>query len=356
MTEARAFDSLTAAYAAGRSALDAAALAYLDAGAGQGATVEENVASFERWHLLPEPLGGVTEIDTSASILGVELSMPILTGPVGTYTAFHTDGDLAVARAAERSGTASLVPVLSSYTLEKTAERAPAAARFFQALASGPDATFLDLAQRSAAAGYSAICLTIDAYPRGVRDRVADSGFDLPHSAFAANYDTDAETEMELHIELGATAWSWDLVKGLIAECPLPVMIKGVLTPRTAHRAIDAGAAALMVSNVGGRQLDSAPSSLEQLPSIVAAVAGAVPIAVDSGIRRGTDVLKALALGADVVSLGRAAALGLAAGGEEGVNSVLELLREELVTSMALCGVGRLSDLGPDNVQPANGR
>jgi 4-hydroxymandelate oxidase len=278
----------------------------------------------------------------------------LVTGPVGTYSAFHEGGDVAVARAAERFGTVAIVPVLSSYTLEETAAAAPASARMFGALASGSELQFLDLAGRAQAAGYAVLCLTIDAYPRGVRDRILSTGFDLPPSAFAANYDTDPTSEMQGHIELGPHAWSWATVRRLIEQVELPVMIKGVLTVDTARAAVDAGAQAIMVSNVGGRQLDSAPSSLHQLPAIVQAVGGAVPIAFDSGVRRGTDVLKALALGADLISLGRTAAMGLAGGGEEGVLSALELVHEELVASMALCGIESVRQVDASILQPAS--
>jgi isopentenyl diphosphate isomerase/L-lactate dehydrogenase-like FMN-dependent dehydrogenase len=347
--------SLGEIYRESERGMDPGAWSYLAAGAGTEVSVALNRSAFDRWHLLPDPLRGLRQVDTSTTLMGVALSSPIVTGPVGTYTAFHPDGDLAVARAAARFGTASIVPVLSSYTLEETAETAPASAKLFQALASGPPETFLVLAARANAAGYEAICLTIDAYPRGVRDRVMESHFDLPAEAFAANYETDAETEMELHIELGATAWSWATVRDLIAQVDLPVMVKGVLTARTALASIDAGAAAIMVSNVGGRQLDGAPAALEQLPGIVEAVAGRVEIAFDSGIRRGTDVLKAVALGARAVSIGRASAMGLAVGGEEGVAAVLQLLHDELATSMALCGAGSISAVGPDLLQRAEG-
>jgi isopentenyl diphosphate isomerase/L-lactate dehydrogenase-like FMN-dependent dehydrogenase len=339
---------------AARASLDEPTWAYLDAGGGCEATVAENLAAFARWHLLPKPLSGVTAVDTTVEFLGLRLRSPLVTGPVGTYSAFHEEGDVAVARAAQRFGTVAIVPVLSSYTLEETAAAAPAAARMFGALASGTEQQFLDLARRAQAAGYAVLCLTIDAYPRGVRDRIVSTEFDLEPSAFAANYDADPASEMERHIQLGPQAWSWATVRGLIEQVELPVMIKGVLTVDTARAAVAAGARAIMVSNVGGRQLDGAPSSLQQLPAIVQAVGGAVPIAFDSGVRRGTDVLKALALGADLVSLGRTAAMGLAAGGEEGVLSALELVHEELVTSMALCGIGSVGRIDASILQAAS--
>lgn len=351
MTGSRQFASLGEIPRAAQSVLDEKAWAYLDGGAGREATLGENRAAFDRWHLLPTPLSGVSEVRTETTFMGLQLASPFLTGPVGTYSAFHPAGDVAVARAAERFGTAAVIPVLSSYPLEETAARAPAAARIFQVLASGPEEQFLRLASRAKAAGYAVLCVTIDAYPRGVRDRVAETGFDLPAATFGANYDADVETEMARHVEMGPGAWSWATMRSLIEQVDLPVMIKGVLTPRSAEAAVAAGAGAVMVSNTGGRQLDGAPSSLQQLPEIVDAVGDVVAVAFDGGVRRGTDVLKALALGADVVSLGRVIAMALAADGEDGVLAALDLLHEELVTSMALCGLPDLHAIDRTIVQ-----
>ena len=163
-------------------------------------------------------------------------------------------------------------------------------------------------------------------------------GFSLALEAVSANYDADAAAELTAHAELGEGAWTWSTLARLIAGVSLPVMVKGVLTVRDAEQAVTAGAAAIMVSNVGGRQLDGAPSAISQLAAIVDAVGGQTEVAFDSGVRRGTDVLKALALGARVVSLGRSIARGLAANGESGVVRTIELVGAELAVSMALCG------------------
>jgi 4-hydroxymandelate oxidase len=238
--------------------------------------------------------------------------------------------------------------------LEETAAAAPRAKHVLQLLASGSVDKCISLADRARSAGYHAICLTIDAYPRGIRDRITLSRFDLPLTAVSANYGEDAAEEMTLHTQLGEHAWSWSTLREVVEACALPVMVKGVLTPTAAKAAVDAGAVAVMVSNVGGRQLDTAPSSLTQLPAIVEAIGTSAEIAFDSGIRRGADVLKALALGAGAVSLGRAAAMGLAAGGEEGVLAVLRLLHEELVSAMALCGVAGLDEIDGHVLQAAD--
>jgi isopentenyl diphosphate isomerase/L-lactate dehydrogenase-like FMN-dependent dehydrogenase len=332
------FETLEEIYNAARANLDDATWAYLEGGAGLERSVAANRRDFERWNLLPSPLSGCGAPNTQTSFLGIELAAPILTGPVGTSTAFHPEGDIAVARAAEQCGIASIVPVLSAVPLERTRAAAPRAARVFQVLASGSEDGFRKLVDRARNTGFDAICVTIDAYPRGIRDRVSGSRFHLPDEAASANYDADAATELTAHSELGQRAWTWSTLAGLIADVPLPVIVKGVLTVRDANEAVTAGAAAIMVSNVGGRQLDCAPSAISQLPEIVDAVGQQTEVAFDSGVRRGTDVLKALALGARVVSLGRSVARGLAADGEAGVARTVELVKSELRVSMALCG------------------
>jgi 4-hydroxymandelate oxidase len=332
------FETLDELCDAARANLDDATWAYLEGGAGLERSVAANRRDFERWSLLPSPLSGCGTPDTHTSFLGIGLAVPILTGPVGGCAAFHPDGDVAVVRAAERCAIASIVPVLSSLPLERTKAAAPRAARIFGVLASGSEGKFLELVDRACGAGYDVICVTIDAYPRGIRDRVSSSRFHLPLEACSANYDVDAAAELTAHADLGQSAWTWSTLASLIADVPLPVMLKGVLTVRDAHAAVTAGAAAIMVSNVGGRQLDCAPSAISQLPEIVDAVGDQTEVAFDSGVRRGTDVLKALALGARVVSLGRSVARGLAADGEAGVVRTIELVERELTVSMALCG------------------
>jgi isopentenyl diphosphate isomerase/L-lactate dehydrogenase-like FMN-dependent dehydrogenase len=344
MGESR-FETLYELYDAARANLDDATWAYLEGGAGLERSVVANRHDFERWNLLPSPLSGCGSPNTQTSFLGIELAAPILTGPVGTSAAFHPDGDAAVARAAERCAIASIVPVLSSLPLEQTKAAAPTAARIFQVLASGSEDHFLKLVDRAGSAGYDAICITIDAYPRGFRDRVLSARFQLADDAAYANYDIDDAAELAAHSELGLSAWTWSTVADLIAEVPLPVMLKGVLTVRDAKEAVAAGAAAIMVSNVGGRQLDCVPSAISQLPEIIDAVGDQTEVAFDSGVRRGTDVLKALALGARVISLGRTVAYGLAADGEAGVVRTLELVESELTVSMALCGTPSIDSI-----------
>jgi isopentenyl diphosphate isomerase/L-lactate dehydrogenase-like FMN-dependent dehydrogenase len=326
--------------------------AYLEGGSGGEQALRANRAAFERWSLLPAPLSGCGKPDTRASIVGIELAVPFVAGPVGPYSVFDPDGDIAVARAAEVAGTVVFVPVLSAQTLEETRHAAPGGAKIFQILASGSEAAALGLVARAADAGYEAICITIDAFPRSYRDRVDRTGFEIEAALFSANYGDDAAREIEAHVELTAFAWDWRALERIVAASRVPVIVKGVLTPRAARAAVDCGAAAIVVSNVGGRQLEAAPSALSQLASIVEAVGEETEVLLDSGVRRGVDVVKALALGARCVLLGRVVARGLAAGGERGVLRSLEILRREVETCMSLCGAGDISAIDSTILTP----
>jgi isopentenyl diphosphate isomerase/L-lactate dehydrogenase-like FMN-dependent dehydrogenase len=346
------FASLDDVYAEARASLDDGVWAFLDGGAGEEASVRGNREAFSRWQFVPRALSGVAPPRTGTSFLGVELSMPVLTGPFGADRLLHQDGHLAVARADAAFGIASIVPQAASYSLEQIAREAPQAARFFQVHAAGSQDDFVRLASAAKDAGYTALCVTVDGYPIGARDRLLSTGFDPDPAVVLANYPDDpadllATTRFELPV------WTWETLAAVHERVDLPMLVKGVLTAADACAAVDAGAAAVLVSNHGGRHLDWAPAPLDQLPSIVAEVGDKVPVALDGGVRRGTDVLKALALGADVVVLGRAAAMGLAAAGETGVQRVLELVHAELFTTMAHCGRETIASIDSSLVQPS---
>jgi 4-hydroxymandelate oxidase len=333
--------------------LSAGTLAYLEGGAGAEQALRANRAAFERWSLLPAPLSGCGRPDTSCSVVGIELGVPFILGPVGPYSVFDPDGDLSIARAAEEAGTIAFVPVLSAQTLEETRSAAPGGARVFQILASGSESSAVRLVARATEAGYDVICVTIDAFPRSYRDRVDRSGFELSSDLFCANYGEDAAAEIQAHVDIESAAWDWGTLERVVAASTLPVIVKGVLTPGAARAALDSGAAAIVVSNVGGRQLEAAPSALSQLPVIVEAVGAETEVLFDSGVRRGVDVVKALALGARCVLLGRVGARGLAAGGQRGVARSLEILRAEVETCMALCGCPNIAAVDRSVLSPA---
>lgn len=325
-------------YEAAEAKLAPSAWAFLSSGAGVEATVRGNRDAFAAWRFVPRVLQGVAPPPTAVTFAGVELSMPVMTAPFGADGLFHPDGHLAVAAANARAGIASIVPEPSSYALEQVAEHAPSAARVFQLQPVGDRDRILRIAERARAAGYQALCLTLDNYPLGVRDRLQRTRFSMPVSTVAANYKEDQEAFLEEHTRFRAAGPTWEQVGALIPELGVPVILKGILAPEDARLAVEVGAAAILVSNHGGRQLDWAVSPLDQLPLVAEAVAGRIDVGLDGGVRRGTDVVKALALGARVVTIGRAAAMALAAGGEDAVVRLLELLREEMITTMALCG------------------
>lgn len=330
---------------------------FLDGGASGEETLRANRAAFARWALRPRLMSGAGEPDLTTSFLGIDLSMPVLTAPFGADRLLHPDGQCAVARANVKAGVASVVPEAGSFSWEDVAVAGPAAARIAQMHPTGSVANFTAMLGRAASLGFDAVCLTLDCPTAGWRERNMHNRFDVDLGVVSGNYPHAspadlADTLGQLFVR-HEPSWTWDELAERMAGSALPWIAKGVLTGDDASRAVAAGASAVLVSNHGGRQLDAVPAALDQLPEVVAAVGAAVPVALDSGIRRGTDVVKALALGADVVVLGRAAAMALAADGEAGVGRLHELLREEISTILKLLGVARVGDLNATMVTRA---
>jgi 4-hydroxymandelate oxidase len=327
-------------------------LAYVEGGAEDEHTLAENRRAYARWHLHPRMLTGAPAADASTTFLGMPVSMPILVAPFAGDTLLHADGYRAVLEAAAAHGTLAVVPeVTGKDTLEALASAVPAAARIFQLSLRHPEAVLVDLLRRAADAGYSAVCVTIDVPVVGVRRRelrhpgaaIEISNFEPGAIAHAFMDDTGEREE----------PWTWARLADVMAAADVPFAVKGVLTAEDARAAVDAGADAVYVSNHGGRQLDGAPATLDQLAEIVDEVGGEVEVAVDGGVRSGGDVVKALALGADAVLAGRPVCYGLAAAGAAGVHRALEILRHELVTAMTLLGRPRVADLDRTVLQPA---
>jgi 4-hydroxymandelate oxidase len=327
-------------------------LAYVEGGAEDEHTLEENRRAFRRWLVRPRMLTGATGADPSTTFLGIPLAMPVLVAPFSGDTLLHADGYRGVLEAAASHGTLAVVPeVTGRHTLEALAAAFPASARVFQLSLRHPEDVLVELVQRAADAGYSAICVTIDVPVVGVRRRelrnpgatVEISNFE--RSSIARAFMDDAG-ERE-------PPWTWARLADVMAGTDLPFAVKGVLTAEDARAAVDGGAAAVYVSNHGGRQLDSAPATLDQLAEIVEEDGRDVEVAVDGGVRNGGDVVKALALGARAVLVGRPACYGLAVAGTTGVHRVLEILRHELVTAMTLLGRARVADLDRSVLQPA---
>jgi 4-hydroxymandelate oxidase len=326
---------------------------FLDGGAGTETTLRRNRAAFDRYAILPEPMSGVDTPSTATEFLGIGIDLPVLIAPFGGDALFHPDGHRAVASAAADAGTIDIVPEAGSFSYAQVRDVAPTGARIAQL---HPFTHAARVAELIADAGYHAICVTVDCPMGGFRTRNMRNRFSPDLYAFSGNVvrghdlgeTADGPRVAEVMGQLmsgGERAWSWGDLAAVTRDFRLPWIAKGILTPTAAHRAVAAGAAALVVSNHGGRQVDPAPASIDMLPAIRSAVGPDIPIVLDSGIRTGADVFVALGLGADAVIIGRAAIYGLAAAGRAGVNRVLALIGEELRVLMTLSGAGTIADI-----------
>lgn len=339
------FPSLDRIYEAAEQRLGYRAWSFLEGGAGHEFGLRANRAAFNRWALLPHVLSGAQPPSTKGKFLDLDLRIPVMTAPFGADRNFHSEGQLPVGRACQRFGIKSFISAASTNSLEAVAENAPEAAKIFQLHPVGNPRTFEGLAMRAEKAGYRALCATVDSATRGWRERILNNGFVQEAKERGANYpEGPGEFLSQLdHVDL--PLWTWDQLKSACSVTTLPLVVKGILTVRDARAAVAAGAAAIVVSNHGGRQLDSAPAALDQLEEIVQAVGGSTEIVFDSGIRRGSDIIKALCLGASSVLIGRSTVMGLAAAGEAGVYRVLELMELEMLNIMVLLGVASVREL-----------
>ena len=323
---------------------------YLDGGAGEERTLAANSAAFTRVRLLPRVLTGAGVARTRTRLFGRTWAAPIGIAPCAYHTMVHPEGEPASIRAA---GAAGLPFVLSTYSgrpfAQLEAAAAESAAVLWQQVYCFRDRAVTErLVKDAEAAGVEALVLTVDTPHLGRRLRDLRNDFRLPPGIRPANLDEPGAVSPAEHARAANdAALDWTVVDWLRRSSNLPVLLKGVLDPRDAARAVQAGVDGIVVSNHGGRQLDGAPATLEALPAIAAAVAGRIPVLLDGGVRRGTDVLAALALGADAVLLGRPILHGLAVGGEEGVHRVLELFKDELRDAMTLAGVAGVEELEP---------
>ncbi|MES2170874.1 MAG: alpha-hydroxy acid oxidase [Actinomycetota bacterium] len=340
--------------AAGVGRLDPIIRDFLEGGSGSEVTLRRNVAMFDTIGFAPAVMSGRAFPSLSTTFLGIDLALPILTAPFGADRLFHDDGQKAVVRAAQQFGLASIAPEASSFSLEDLSTAAPRAAVLGQFHPMGSEQNFVTMLHRYEAAGYRALCLTLDCPTPGWREHNLRNDYVITEDVVGGNYPAGSEGAM--HEALGQLylhdepIWSWAQLGALMSETSLPWIAKGVLTSLDARRAIEAGASAVYVSNHGGRQLDGVPSSIESLPAIAQELAGEFPILLDSGIRRGSDIVKAISLGATAVVIGRLAAYGLAADGQPGVERVFDLLKRELQTVLQLLGRGDISELTPDAV------
>jgi 4-hydroxymandelate oxidase len=346
--------------AAAQSKLDPVYYDYIAGGARDEVTVRANEAGFAGLSLLPRVLRGRDKRELDVTLFGSHASMPILLSPTAFHKLVHVDGELATARAAAAAGTVMIASMAATVAVEDIAAAARAAVPngrpelWFQ-LYLQPDLEVTEaLVQRATAAGCTALVVTVDSPVLGVSERNKRNGFtDLPAGLYCENLRNlrGDQTPGSVRQIVMSPELSWEHVEWLRRTTTLPILLKGVLHPEDARLALRHGVDGLLLSNHGGRQLDTVPSTIDLLPEIVDAVGGRVPVLLDGGIRRGTDVVKALALGASAVGIGRPAVWGLAVGGEAGVRRVLELLRDELDHTLALCGAGGIRDLTPDLVR-----
>jgi len=324
-------------------------------GAGSELTLRANREAFQKITIVPRVLTGIKRADTSIDLLGQRLSMPIYVTPMANHGVVHPLAEVGSAQGAKKAGTLFIAPTGSNKTLEEVATSIKASPRWFQLYFNKDPEVNKQLLQRAETAGYSAIVLTVDLPVLGIRDRNVRNSFSLPKDLNRPNVQSErfiAATRGLQSLTAGIKDdLSWDDYEWAREHTSLPVIIKGILSPDDAEEAARRKVSAIIVSNHGGRQLDTGFGAIEALRPIADRVRGKTRVLFDSGIRRGTDVFKALALGAEAVGVGRPVLWGLALYGADGVAAVLEHLRAELVNVMRLAGVARPADITPEYVK-----
>ncbi|TMR04966.1 hypothetical protein ETD83_07530 [Actinomadura soli] len=350
-----------------REVLPPAVHAFVAGNAGTGATGRANREAFDRWRLVPRVMRGVTRRDLSVSRAGLRLPAPVLLAPISAQTVVHPEGELAAVRAAADARLPFVLSSYASHSLEDVAAAAGPQPRWFQLYWPSDEELATSLVRRAEASGYTALVLTVDNPAPGYRPADLDHGY-LPflRGTGLANFTSDPVFQAALPPGAGTDAvvmhWAsvsgnpsltWERLPWLRELTDLPILVKGVLHPDDARLALAGGADGVIVSNHGGRQLDGTMAALDCLPAVRAAVGDDVPVLLDSGVRTGGDVVKALALGADAVLYGRPYLYGLALDGQSGVHHVLRCLLAELDLALALTGCGSVKAIGPDLLAPA---
>lgn len=337
-----------------RSATEGAA-AFVSTGASEGMALRKNLEAFDGVQLVPRSLVDVSLRSIRTSLLGRPLSMPVLIAPTAFHRLAHPDGELATVRAAGTVGTVMVLSLSSSYPVESVLAEATGPV-WFQTYASKDRARTAGVVSRAESAGCEALVLTVDVPVTGGRVPARRLGFSVPSEWIAEGHTKmyglpdrrgDGGSPLAAH-DMWDASFSWSDLEWLRGVTNMPLILKGIMRADDASRAIDAGIDAIIVSNHGGRQLDAAAATFDVLPAIANTVARRVPVLVDGGIRRGSDIVKAIASGADAVLVGRPILWGLAIGGQSGVEAVLGLLADELDLTMALCGAPDLSTITAD--------
>jgi lactate 2-monooxygenase len=340
---------------------------YVAGSAGSGDTAAENLTAFRRWRLVPRMLTDVSAPSYRSALLGAELSAPFLLAPIGVLSIAHPDGEAGVARAAAALGVPMILSTAASMTIEDVAAASGDGQRWYQLYWPKDRGVAASLLSRAQAAGYSVLVVTLDTRalawrPRdlangylpflqgvGVQNYLSDPAF---QAGLASPVEADRDAAILRWVEMfGDLSLTWDDIPFLRQHWPGPIVLKGILSVADALRAASAGVDGIVVSNHGGRQVDGAIAALDALPGIADAVGSELTVLFDSGIRTGADIVKALAMGARAVLVGRQYVYGLALGGEAGVRHVLRVLRTEFELTMRLSGLAQLAELDRDCLQ-----
>lgn len=327
-----------------RARVEPGAWDYQAGGAGDELSLADNVAAWNRIKLRPRVLVDVSSRDLRTSAFGVALDHPVIVAPTAAHQLSHADAERGSARGAAAAGALFTLSTISSVPMEEVAAAAPGAPRWFQLYAPIDRGACRALIDRAVEAGYGAVAVTVDLPLPGNRERDVRNALELD---LGVHLPADQAVDPDTGIVVLPTL-DWDDLDWLRSVCPIPLIAKGILRADDAARAVDAGCDGIWVSNHGGRQLDTSITAPEALPEVVDSVGGRALIVADGGVRRGIDVLKGLALGADLVAVGRPVLWALAVDGAGGVQRVLTILRDELSLAMALAGCRSLADIGPD--------
>ncbi|MCG7336894.1 alpha-hydroxy-acid oxidizing protein [Sporosarcina sp. ACRSM] len=344
---------------AAQAKMGTGAFGYVHSGAGREETLQKNVSSFSKYAIVPRFLNDVTELDTSVQLFGRTYATPLFVAPVGVQKIAHEDGEIATAQAAASLGIPFIQSTVSSYSIEEVKEVTGDSPKWFQLYWSSQNADIsYSMVQRAEAAGYEAIVLTVDTVMLGWREEDVNNQYSPLMQGFGkANYvndpvfmaslpnDDDDSIIQGIVDNIYHPSLSWKQVAELKKKTSLPILLKGILHPEDAKLAIENGIDGIIVSNHGGRQLDGVIASIDALRDVVEAVEEKIPVLFDSGIRRGSDVVKALALGADAVLVGRPFVYGLAVGGQQGVEKVLSNILQEMKVTISLSGFTSVRDL-----------
>lgn len=353
---------------------------FIDGGARDERSLSDNRLAFDAWHLVPRVGVDVSQRQLGTTLLGKAIALPLVLAPTGLAGLFHPRGEMLACRAATKAGIPFCLSTNAIASIEAVAEAVPDSARWFQLYPLRDRDLMRDMLARAARSGYDTLCFTVDLAIQGRRERDIRNGFTLPlRPTFRTAMDVArrpgwlmglarnpvtfgnfpppapgaAATTIAQHVStLFDPSADWSLIAQLRKDWNGPFVVKGVLHPDDARAAVRAGADAVIVSNHGGRQLDTVQGACTALPGVVQAVQGEAEVILDGGVRRGTDIVKALALGAKACMIGRPFLWGLAAAGEAGVERTIEILRAELDEAMALAGIRRLADVTPDFVRP----